>query len=176
LGQAVANFRTPDPVSLRMAGANYAAAPPEFKYIVDGWLDRYANMWTDDPDTSGYENYYDPNWYVIGSIAATTGTTDKFTGIHLAEGMLRLQNENGTEYPVGPDELTTWLDDLNRGRSIELIGAMGRPTFDATGAREGSGSVWCVTPTAQQLPDVLRVDESTGELVGDGFEPCNPDF
>jgi hypothetical protein len=186
----------PDQINLRMAGVNYAAAPEEFRDIIDSWLGAYANMFPDDPgtpnvdesDTTGYENYYDAPWYVFGAIAATTGSTERFSGLDLAQGMLRLQNPNGDEYSVGGEDIVDVVDALADGESIEYIGTMGRPTFDPSGARTGSGSVWCVTnvttsPPVQQLADVLRVDpgpdpDSVADdlLVGDGFAPCNPDF
>jgi hypothetical protein len=187
----ISRYAAPDPISLRMAGVNYAAAPEEFRYVTDAWLGAYANMFPDDPgtptvdesDTTGYENYYDAPWYVFGAIAATTGRTDAFTGLDLAQGMLRLQNPNGTEYTVGGADIQDVVDDLADGDSIEYIGTMGLPTFDSSGARTGSGSVWCVTASSQQLADVLRVDpgsdpESAADdvLVGDGFMSCNPDF
>jgi hypothetical protein len=191
LSLVVSRYANPDPINLRMAGVNYAAAPEEFGYVSEAWLSAYANMFPDDPgtppadesDTTGYENYYDAPWYVFGAIGATTGRTDAFSGLELAQGMLRLQNPNGTEYTVGGEDIQDVVDDLARGDSIEYIGTMGLPTFDSSGARTGSGSVWCVTSSAQQLADVLRVDpgsdlESAADdvLVGDGFAPCNPDF
>jgi hypothetical protein len=196
LNTVVRGYSVPDQINLRMAGVNYAAAPEEFRYIIDAWLDSYANMFPDDPgtptvnesDTTGYENYYDAPWYVFGAIAATTGRTDTFTGLDLAQGMLRLQNPNGDEYAVGGDDIEDVVDALADGESIEYIGTMGLPTFESSGARTGSGSVWCVTnydttPPIQQLADVLRVDpgsdpESVADdvLVGDGFAECNPDF
>lgn len=186
----------PDQINLRMAGVNYAAAPEEFRYIADAWLDSYANMFSDDPsttkvdesDTTGYENYYDALWYVFGAIAATTGRTDEFTGLDLAQGMLRIKDENGTEYAVGGNDISDVTNVLAFGQSIYYIGTGGPPTFDSFGARTGSGSVWCVTnvtttPPVQQLADVLRVDPGSDPetvaddvLVGDGFMSCNPDF
>jgi hypothetical protein len=196
LPQVIGPYSMPDPINLRMAGVNYAAAPEAFRHIMDAWLDAYANMFPDDPgtpnvdesDTTGKENYYDAPWYVFGAIAATTGRTDVFTGLDLAQGMLRLQNPNGTEYAVGGEDISDVVDDLADGESINYIGTMGPPTFDSSGARTGSGSVWCVTavdstPPGQSLADVLRVDpgsdpESVADdvLVGDGFMSCNPDF
>jgi hypothetical protein len=202
IGSILGRFHMPDQLNLRMAGVNYAAAPEEFQYILDDWLGAYANMFPDDPgtttvdesDTTGKENYYDAPWYVFGAIAATTPRTDTFTGLDLAQGMLRLQNPNGAEYAVGGEDIADVVDDLADGDSINYIGTMGPPTFDSTGARTGSGSIWCVTavtaaPPTQYLADVLRVDpgsvpDSLEEpesivddvLVGDGFMSCNPDF
>jgi hypothetical protein len=195
LPQVVGRYSTPDQINLRMAGVNYASAPEEYRYITNDWLGAYANFIPDDPgtsgdesDTTGYENYYDAPWYVFGALAATTGRQDEFTGLDLAQGMLRLQNPNGDEYAVGGNDIVDAIDALADGESINYIGTMGLPTFDSSGARTGSGSVWCVTnvttsPPVQQLADVLRVDpgpdlESTADdvLVGDGFAPCNPNF
>ena len=143
---------------------------------------------TDESDTSGAENIWDAPWYVFGAIAATTSRTDKFTGLDLAQGMLRIQNANGTEYAVGGEDIDDVVDKLADGDSINYIGTMGPPVFDSSGARTGSGSVWCVTnvtstPPVQQLADVLRVDPGSDAashaddvLVGDGFMSCNPDF
>jgi hypothetical protein len=182
-----------DQINLRMAGVNYASAPEEFRYITDSWLNAYANMFPDDPstadvdesDTTGWENFYDAPWYTIGAIAATTGRTDEFTGLNLVQGMFQLQNTSGKEYAVGGDDIQDVVEELGDNKGIEYIGTMGRPTFDSSGARTGSGSVWCVTnvPAVDQLADALRVDpgedpDSAADdvLVGDGFTPCNPDF
>jgi hypothetical protein len=180
LAQALAQHPM-DPLNERMAGVNYASAPPEFKYVYDDYFQRYIGMWPDEENPIGIDNYYDAPWYVIGALAATTGRTNRFTGIQLADGMFRLQS--GTDYVVNPDTVSTIVDTLADGESIELIGVMGRPTFDANGAREGAGSVWCVTGSAQEFADVLRVDpgpdpESPADdtLVGDGFTPCNAAF
>jgi hypothetical protein len=202
LGGIIGRFHMPDQINLRMAGVNYAAAPEEFQYITDDWLGAYANMFPDDPgtttvdesDTTGKENYYDAPWYVFGAIAATTPRTDTFTGLDLAQGMLRLQIPNGTEYAVGGEDIADVVDDLADGDGINYIGTMGPPTFDSKGARTGSGSIWCVTavtttPPTQCLADVLRVDTGSvpdnleepetiadDVLVGDGFMSCNPYF
>ena len=196
LPQVIGVYSQPDQINLRMAGVNYASAPEEYRYITDDWLEAYAQFIPDDPstpnvdesDTTGYENIWDAPWYAFAAIAATTGRTDKFTGLDLAQGMLRIQNQNETEYAVGAEDIKDVVDDLGDGDSIHYIGTMGPPTFDSYGARTGSGSVWCVTnvtssPPVQQLADVLRVDPGENAmshaddvLVGDGFMSCNPDF
>lgn len=204
IGGILGRYHMPEQLNLRMAGVNYAATlPEEYQYITDDWLSAYANMFPDDPgtttvdesDTSGKENYWDAPWYVIGAIAATTPRTDTFTGLDLAQGMLRIsETRTGDVYAVGGEDIGDVVEALADGDSINYIGAMGPPTFDSTGARTGSGSIWCVTavtasPPTQYLADVLRVDpgsvpdnleepESIADdvLVGDGFMPCNPDF
>jgi hypothetical protein len=192
----VGTYSQPDQINLRMAGVNFAGTPEEYLHITETWLADYANQFPDDPsttdrdesDTSGAENIWDAPWYVIGAIAATTGRNDEFTGLDLAQGMLRLQDRNGTRYNVGGEDIRGVVDDLGDGDGIYYIGTMGEPTFDSFGVRTGSGSVWCVTnvntmPPVQQLADVLRVDPGSNAqshaddvLVGDGFMPCNPDF
>jgi hypothetical protein len=181
LANTITSYALPDAISERMAGVNYASAPSEYAYLYSTYCSRYAGMFSDEDNPVCWENFYDAAWYALGAIAATTGRTDQFTGIELASGMLRLQS--GPEYVIAPDTLDEMLDDLADGQSIELVGVMGPPTFDANGAREGAGSVWCPTPAAQVLTDVLRVDpgpdhESPADdtLVGDGFMPCNDAF
>src|SRR4030095_4800373 len=65
LAQKVKPFRMPGALHQPMDGVNYASAPPEYKYIYDRYFQRYKNLWPDETNPNGIDNYYDAPWYVI---------------------------------------------------------------------------------------------------------------
>jgi hypothetical protein len=165
-----------------MAGVNWAGTPDELKQILDDYNFRWDTMFTDQAGVRGYENWYDAPWWLIYALTSGTRTLQRYDGQDLADGMDRLMT--GPEYAVGPDDIQAIVQSLSVGtNTITLNGALGPPSFDSTGARSDTGSVWCVDSAVRQLPDVLRVDPeadpaawAADDLVGDGFMQCNPDF
>ena len=133
-------------------------------------------LYTDQPPDLGYENWYDAAWYLIDSMAAGARNREnfQFSGIQLASGMERLL-DGPKEHTIDPTDFGYAMEDLSApSDSITLIGTMGLPTFDAQGGRDGDGSVFCVTPAAQYITDVLRLD-GMGGLEGD-TTACIPGF
>jgi hypothetical protein len=182
IDEAINMHRTPDALHLRTAGVNWASTPDELRPILDDYLRRYGLMFTDDPNRPGWENYYDAPWWLIYAISAGALRLERFNGLDLVDGMDRLVS--GTEYAVGPDDIQDILSTLalTNGR-LTLNGTLGAPSFDLTGNRSDTGSVWCVDSAAAQHIDVLRVDPAadpmawaSDDLVGDGFMQCNAAF
>jgi hypothetical protein len=122
----------------------------------------------------GAEAFYDAFYFMMYAAAAAGGTA--LTGDDLARGMTRLLN--GVPFEVGVGDLRAAGTYLRSGKPIALQGALGPPSFDpGTGARLGSGSLWCVDTREgdqNRYIDGLRFDETTGELEGEF--PCFDGF
>jgi hypothetical protein len=169
---------TPDRLSQRVAGVNWATVIPEYRYVLDDYLLRMSYLYSDREPDLGWENWYDASWYFLYSLGAGAAKSKNFLfdGLQLASGMQRLLR--GPEVTVDPATFTGTMQQLAvSNSSVTLVGTMGLPTFDSTGAREGEGSVYCFTPAGMQPADVLRVDEN-GELVADkgDIDTCIPGF
>jgi len=105
------------------------------------------------------------------------------TGKSISEGMVRLINTNSSKkWALGPTDMTAVLNECKNSKTstMEIDGAMGRPTWDSKGTRHDPASIWCVkkAPAYPAFPaDVLRyTDDPSPALVGDFKTACGFDF
>jgi hypothetical protein len=149
----------------RILGLNWPSAVDQSvnQAYQDRWIKKYHSS------LPGYENFYDPVYYLMYGVAAAQVP---LTGSSIASGMLRvISTATGTPVvDVGPgDDMDTYITALNQSKKqkIELVGAMGPPTWDPYGARNDPASVWCVNPLGTYYPDQLRYDAGPpGTLTG----------
>jgi hypothetical protein len=122
----------------------------------------------------GYENYYDAAYYLLYAVAAAS---QPLTGTRIAAGMQRVL-DGSTQVPVGPSDAMsaaiTGFRDINY--KIELIGAMGPPTWDQFGARNDPASIYCVDDSGVYHPDVQRFNTGTKLLDGTVPTACIDEF
>lgn len=144
------------PLSQRILGINWPSAPDDTVYqqYQDRWKKKYGTA------QPGYENFYDPAWYLMYAVAAARYP---ITGTGIANAFPRIiATTSGTPVvDIGPgDDLDAYVGSLssNSKQKIELVGAMGPPTWDPNGARHDPGSVWCLDNLGNFQPDQMRYD------------------
>lgn len=156
----------------RISGVNIAAAADTRLY--DEFLGVIKAAYPDDAmNFDSSENLYDSIYYLLYAVAATRNAP-RLTGREIANGMLQLLD--GPPAKVGAREIPAVKAMLAvaEGR-VSLEGTLGPPDFDeSTGARRGTGSVWCVDENLVLRYDVLRYDRDSKTLSGDF--PCFDGF
>jgi len=158
----------------RMLGVNFAAA--EDSTLYDAYLSELKSIYGNKANLEGKENFYDAAFFVMYAIAAV-GNAPRLTGKEVAGGMLRLINPDSGAEPIrmGTEDIPKGLLTLSMGFDIALMGTLGPPTFNqATGARTGIPSIYCVDPQKNRIEDALGYDPDTGRLTG--TQACVPDF
>jgi len=151
----------------RILGLNWPAAADQSVY--EAYQKRWKDVYGQRQD--GYENFYDAMYYLLYGVAASAAPVD---GPHLLAGLGRV-TAHGLKIPqldVGPgDAMRDAVTELgrNQGSKYEVIGAMGPPSWDPTGARTDAGSVWCVNAAGAYQPDQLRYDAGDASL-----QPSDP--
>ena len=160
---AMINNSSPlDPVYKRILGVNWPAAVDQSVY--EDYQSRWISAHSKRQD--GYENFYDAMYYLLYGVAASRSP---LTGKALAKGILRV-TASGTKIPqvdVGPTaDMVTYVTKLGNDATttVELIGALGPPNWDAFGGRNDPASVWCVDNVGNYKPDQLRYDASSSAL------------
>ena len=86
----------------------------------------------------------------------------------MVKSMVRV-TQGTIEVDVGPSNaMVQYVNQFKTDTSvkIEVVGAMGPPNWDEFGARNDAGSVWCLKPNGDYVPDQLRYDSSSSMLVG----------
>jgi hypothetical protein len=158
-----------DRLQRRILGVNYASAKDTT--LKEAYLQRYSKAYPSDTNYEAYENHYDTIYYLHYSFVGA-GNVGTYAGSDLARGIKRLLS--GQEIDVGPLPISDGTAALQLpNASISLYGTLGPPDFNpGTGARKSEGSVWCITPpgptlSPKPLDDVLRLDDTKQELVGD---------
>jgi hypothetical protein len=149
------------PLYQRILGVNWPAASDPTIY--EEYQERYQEAYGARQD--GYENFYDATYYLLYGLAAAAAPLD---GTKITLGLQRV-TARGTnaQVTVGPGaDMDTYVNRLaNESMTkIELIGAMGPPSWDAFGTRNDPGSVWCVNTVGAYQPDQLRYDPDTSTL------------
>lgn len=154
-------------LSHRILGINWPSAVDQT--VDNAYLDRWKAVYSSvEP---GYENFYDPVYYLLYGIAAARLP---LTGVGIVAGLQRvISTTNGTPVvDVGPgDDMDQYISLLstNSRQKIELVGTMGPPNWDEFGARNDPGSVWCVNSIGVFQSDQMRFDAGppatlTGEV------------
>jgi hypothetical protein len=150
--------------------AHYSDSP-----LYEAYVSRFFEV---NPDLGGIgvqgENHYDAAYYLMYSVVAA-GVTSGFTGERLAQGFLRIIDEQAPAVDIGPAPLSEQIRLFrDAGHRIQLMGTMGPPNFDlASGTRKVQIGVWCYTsgnPTLLIHVDALRYNDATGQF--DGAFPC----
>jgi hypothetical protein len=152
------------PLYERLLGIGWPAAVDQS--VNDAYQMRFFKQYG--ANLPGYENFYDAIYYLMYGVAAARFPLD---GSAVAAGMRRVTStlKNTPQVDVGPsDDMVTYVDTLSNSASakIELMGAGGPPTWDANGARNDPGSVWCVNTVGFYQPDQLRFNTDTSTLDG----------
>ncbi|MFZ5891012.1 MAG: hypothetical protein ACOY0T_08175 [Myxococcota bacterium] len=114
-------------------------------------------------DKTNFENFYDAFYYLVYAMFAGGSP---ITGPGTAAGMTRLYQGSDVFY-VGRNDMSTIFTTLQDGRNrIYLKGALGDPTFDSTGGRVDTGSVYCFDnlPTPTLRPNVFGYNVTTDML------------
>jgi hypothetical protein len=159
-------------IRTRLAGINVAAAANTELY--EEYLCVIKAAYPDDAmwfDTT--ENLYDSIYYLLYAVTATRNVP-RLTGKEIANGMLQLLD--GAAAKVGARQIPAVKAMLAvAGSRVSLEGTLGPPDFDAsTGARRGTGSVWCVDADLVLRYDVQRYDRDADTLNGEF--PCFDGF
>lgn len=113
-------------------------------------------------DAKGFENFYDAFYYLIYAMYAGGFPV---TSLGTARGMKRLYEGTEKAY-VGPSGISDTFAQLQTRESIYLMGALGAPSFDVTGGRVDTGSVYCFDNLAPPSlrPSVFGYDPKTDQL------------
>ena len=147
--------------------------------LYEAYVSRFSKAYPNSSTTGTQaENCYDAPYYLLYSVVAA-GVTSGFTGERLAQGFLRIIDEQAPAVDIGPAPLSEQIRLFrDAGHSIQLMGTMGPPNFDlATSTRKVQIGVWCYTsgsPTLVIHVDALRYNDATGQF--DGAFPCIPGF
>lgn len=148
-------------LSQRILGLNWPAAVDQT--VNDAYQLRYQSAYGQ--SFPGYENFYDSTYYLLYALAASRVP---LTGSSLVTGMARV-TKGTTEVDVGPnDAMVQYVNQFKTDTNVKIkvVGAMGPPNWDAFGARNDAGSVWCLKSNGDYVPDQLRYDSSSSMLVG----------
>jgi len=113
-------------------------------------------------DLKNFENFYDAFYYLVYAMHAGGSPV---TSLGTARGMKRLYEGTDVCY-TGPSTISANLNKLLGRDSIYLMGAIGAPTFDATGGRVDTGSVYCIDNLLTLRASVLGYDKATDKLFG----------
>ena len=167
----------------RIVGVAYASA--QDPKLLDLYEQRLIDANRDLADPSvllGSESVYDAGYLLVYATAAA-GQVPSLTGKDIAGGMRRLLS--GTNYDVGPTDISRVLTALDNGDDIGLNLTLGAPDWNvARGTRNGVGSVYCLNNGAFSYEtgfplgpnrDALRYDPETNTLE-DKPLPCIPNF
>jgi hypothetical protein len=154
----------------RIVGVNTAAAddPTLYQALLRNLDSEYPGM-----GGEGSENFYDAVYFVLYA-ASAAGRVPVLTGKDIARGMGRLLD--GPRYDMGVSQISNLSNYLQtEDTTLSLYGTMGPPSFNpGTGARNGVGSVWCMTVPAPETSsswpqvrfDELRFDPESESLSG----------
>jgi hypothetical protein len=156
------------PLFQRFIGLNWPAAKDQT--INDAYQARWKLAYG--KEERGYENFYDATYYMMYGVAAARVP---ITGQKIRDGITRVTSTLSTVpvAAVGPNaDMDQYIHDLSTDTSlnIQLVGAMGPPTWDIGGGRNDPGSVWCVNNLGTSHPDQLYYNKETSSL--DGYVDC----
>jgi len=163
-------------VHQRMFGINFAAA--EQAALYNNYFSNLQQAYPNTEDLDGKENFYDAAYFLMYAIAGAG--PPPVTGREIAVGMKRLINPTSStpRYEVGRSHVTDALTALSVTSSrIALIGTLGDPLFNITGARADLPSVYCVADRVR-IQNALLYDPVNEEIYepASGPQPCVPEF
>jgi hypothetical protein len=152
------------PLHQRVLGVNWPAAADSSVYddYQDRWFSAHGQF------EHGYENFYDAAYYLLYGIAAARSP---LTGPLIAKGLIRVTDLGATRIEVGPnDDMKPTISSLSTSSrsTIELVGAMGPPSWDEFGARNDAASVWCLNAIGTAFPDKFRYNATDSTLQPSG--------
>lgn len=159
-------------LSERFLGVNFAAAADSTLY--DLYLSKLTSTYDVSFSLEGSENFYDAAYFLMYAIAASE-PGKSIHGAGVAKGMLRLI-DGPQRYEMGSAQVGQTVSALMNDSvaTIELVGTMGPPRFDAsTGARLGGPSIFCLED-GSFLQNAFHYDELSESIEGD--PPCLPGF
>jgi hypothetical protein len=157
-------------VRTRLLGIGWPATPELQAYqdYVEAYQEKH-------PSGTNYnlENFFDAAYFLVYGMAAAG---PQIRGETIAEGMIRITTGT-TEYNVGRADLNNAFNFLSSSLSakVDLIGANGKPDWNAGGARHNPASVWCIQDQNNQwryLGDVLTYNDQTLLLEGSVPSTC----
>ena len=159
------------PLNKRILGVNWPSA------LDQSVNQAYQARWNAVYNTPapGYENFYDPVWYLMYGIAAARVP---ITGSGIVAGLKRvITTTSGTPVvDVGPsDDLATYVTALSQSskQKIELVGAMGPPAWDEFGGRTDPASIWCLDSVGNYYSDQMRYDAGPPATLTGKIDPVH---